>query len=162
MSDSHNHGKRKNKSAVPQKELGTALRSFFDHVVSHDEEGVHAAICMVANATNEKYTGHGVPMHVCSFGAGDPDTLALIMVSAIDTAIEEVPGFKQAWTTALRARRLRSLLDNVLDNVVDLVKEAKEKAEEEQGMAQAKPEVDALLEKLKGNPGAVPGPETKQ
>ena len=35
-------------------------------------------------------------------------------------------------------------------------------AEEEQGMAQAKPEADALLEKLKGNPGAVPGPETKQ
>lgn len=157
MSDSHNHGKRKNKTAVPQKELGTALRSFFDHVISHDEEGVHAAICMVANATNEKDTGHGVPMHVCSFGAGDPSTLAQIMVTAIDTAMEEVPGFEEAWTAALRARHLRSLLDNV----INVVKEAKEKAEEEQGMAKAKPEVDALLEKLKGNPGAVPGTDTK-
>lgn len=157
MSDSHDHGKRKNKSAVPQKELGTALRGFFDHVVSHDEEGVHAAICMVANATDEKDTDLGVPMHVCSFGAGDPNTLAQLMVAAIDTAIEEVPGFEQAWTAALRARRLRSLLDGV----TNLVKEAKEKAEEERGMAQAKPEVDALLEKLKGNPGAVPGSDTK-
>lgn len=157
MSNSHDHGKRKNKSVIPQKELGTALRGFFDHVVSHDEEGVYAAICMVANACDEKDTGHGVPMHICSFGAGDPDTLAQIMVSAIDTAIEEVPGFEQAWATALRDRRLRSLLDGV----VNLVKEAKEKAEEEQGMAQAKPEVDALLEKLKGNPGAVPGTDTK-
>ena len=157
MSDSHDHGKRKNKSIVPQKELGTALRGFFDHVVSHDEEGVHAAICMVANASDEKDTGHGVPMHVCSFGAGDPNTLAQIMISTIDTAIEEVPGFEQAWATALQARRLKSLLDNV----VNVVKEAKEKAEEEQGMAQAKPEVDALLEKLKGNPGAVPGTDTK-
>lgn len=25
-----------------------------------------------------------------------------------------------------------------------------------------KPAVDALIEKLKGNPGAVPGPDTKQ
>lgn len=157
MSDSHDHGKRKNKSIVPQKELGTALRGFFDHVVSHDEEGVYAAICMVANTSGEKDTGHGVPMHVCSFGAGDPNTLAQIMVAAIDTAMEEVSGFTEAWTTALRARHLRSLLDNV----VNIVEEAKEKAEEEQGMAQAKPEVDALLEKLKGNPGAVPGTDTK-
>lgn len=157
MSDSHDHGKRKNKSIVPQKELGTALRGFFDHVVSHDEEGVYAAICMVANATDEKNTDIGVPMHVCSFGAGDPNTLAQLMVAAIDTAMEEVPGFTEAWTAALQARRLRSLLDGV----TNLVKEAKEKAEEEQGMAQAKSEVDALLEKLKGNPGAVPGTDTK-
>ena len=157
MSNSHDHGKRNNKSIVPQKELGAALRGFFDHVVSHDEEGVHAAICMVANASDEKDTGHGVPMHICSFGAGDPNTLAQIMISAIDTAIEEVPGFERAWATVLQARRLKSLLDNV----VNIVKDAKEKAEEEQGMAQAKPEVDALLEKLKGNPGAFPGTDTK-
>ena len=157
MSDSHDHGKRNNKSSIPQKELGTALRGFFDHVVSHDEEGVYAAICMVANATDEKATDLGVPMHICSFGAGDPNTLAQIMVAAIDTAIEEVPGFEKAWATALRARHLK----NLLDNVVNIVKEAKERAEEEQGMAQAKPEADALLEKLKGNPGAVPGTDTK-
>ena len=145
------------KHKIPQRQLGTALRSFFDHVTSHDEEGVQAAICMVANTSGEKDTGQGVPMHVCSFGAGDPDTLAQIMVAAIDTAIEEVPGFEKAWATALRARHLK----NLLDNVVNIVKEAKEKAEEGQGMAQAKPEVDALLKKLKGNPGAVPGTDTK-
>jgi len=154
---SNDHGKRDNKGQIPQRQLGTALRSFFDHVTSHDEEGVHAAICMVANTAGES-TDDNTPMHVCSFGAGDPDTLAQIMILAIDTAIEEVPGFEKAWSAALRARHLKSLLDNV----VNVVKEAKEKAEEEQGMAQAKPEVDALLEKLKGNPGAVPGTDTKQ
>ena len=147
-----------NEREVPQKELGTALRGFFDHVVSHDEEGVHAAICMVANATNEKDTGLGTPMHVCSFGAGDPDILAQILVAAIDSAIEEIPGFDKAWEDALRAKRLQSTISQVLD----VVQQAKEQAAEAKGMEAAKPAVDALIEKLKGNPGAVPGPDTKQ
>ncbi len=148
MSDSHDHGKRDNKKQIPQRKLGTALRSFFDHVTSHDEEGVHAAICVVANASDEKDTGHGVPMHICNFGAGDPDTLAQIMVMAIDTMIEEVPGFIKAWSGALHARRLQAMVEQV----IDVVKEAK-------GMEDAKPAADALIEKLKGNPGAVPGLE---
>ena len=41
---------------VPQRGLGTVLRSFFDHVTSHDEEGVHAALCMVANVDLEDST----------------------------------------------------------------------------------------------------------
>lgn len=157
MSDSHDHGKRDNKSIVPQKELGTALRGFFDHVVSHDEEGVHAAICMVANASGEKDTGLGVPMHICSFGAGDPDTLAQIMVLAIDTALKEVPGFEEAWSAALRAKRLQAMVEQV----ISVVQKAKEQAAEAEGMEAAKPTVDALIEKLKGNPGAVPGSDTK-
>lgn len=140
-----------NKELIPQRKLGTALRGFFDHVVSHDEEGVHAAICVVANASDEKDTGHGVPMHICNFGAGDPDTLAQIMVMAIDDMIEEVPGFIKAWSDALHARRLQAMAEQV----IDVVKEAK-------GMEDAKPAADALIEKLKGNPGAVPGPDTKQ
>lgn len=146
-----------NKS-VPQRELGTVLRSFFDHVTSHDEEGVHAALCMVANAAPAE---PGVPvadMHICNFGAGDPDALAQMMVMAIDAMIEEVPGFEKAWVDALRAKRLQSLIVGVLG----AVKDAKEKADEAKGMEAAKPAVDALIEKLKGNPGAVPGPETKQ
>ena len=143
---------------IPQRKLGTALRSFFDHVTSHDEEGVHAALCMVANASDEKHTGPGTPMHVCSFGAGDPDTLAQMMIMAIDTMIKEVPGFEKAWIDALRAKRLQSVIGQVLD----AVKDAKEKADEAKGMEAVKPEVDALIEKLKGNPGAVPGPDTKQ
>lgn len=154
-----------NKKDIPQRELGTVLRSFFDHVTSHDEEGVHAALCMVANAApqdpNDPTEINGVPvvgMHICNFGAGDPDALAQMMIMAIDTLIEEAPGFEKAWVDALRAKRLQSLIVGVLG----AVKDAKEKADEAKGMEAVKPEVDALIEKLKGNPGAVPGPETKQ
>ena len=140
-----------NKEQIPQRELGTALRSFFDHVTSHDEEGVHAALCMVANAAP---TG----MHVCNFGAGDPNTLAQLVIVAIDTMRKEVPGFEEAFNDALRAKRLQSMIEEVLD----AVQQAKEQAAEAEGMEAAKPEVDALIEKLKSNPGAVPGPDTKQ
>lgn len=158
MSNSHNHGKRNNKQQIPQRKLGTALRDFFEHVTSHDEEGVHAALCMVANAAPAEPGAPVVPMHICNFGAGDPDTLAQMMAMAIDTMVEEVPGFEKAWGDALRAKRLQSLIASMLVAVED----AKEKADEAKGMEAVKPEVDALIEKLKGNPGAVPGPETKQ
>ena len=150
------------KEQIPQHELGTALRDFFDHVTSHDEKGVHAALCMVANATPVGPTkANGVsiiPMHICNFGAGDPDILAQMMVAAIDAMIEGVPGFTKAWEDALRAKRLQSLISQVLG----VVQQAKEQAAEAKGMEAAKPAVDALIEKLKGNPGAVPGPNTKQ
>ena len=162
---SHDHGKRDNKGQIPQRKLGTVLRSFFDHVTSHDEEGVHAALCMVANAASPKpgepTEMNGIPvtaMHICNFGAGDPDALAQMMIMAIDTLIEEAPGFEKAWVDALRAKRLQSMLSQVLD----VVQQAKEQAAEAKGMEAAKPAADALIEKLKGNPGAVPGPDTKQ
>lgn len=155
---SHDHGKRNNKQQIPQRKLGTALRDFFEHVTSHDEEGVHAALCMVANAAPAEPGVPVVPMHICNFGAGDPDALAQMMVMAIDTMIEEVPGFEKAWIDALRAKRLQSLITGVLG----AVQQAKEQAAEAKGMEAAKPAVDALIEKLKGNPGAVPGPDTKQ
>ena len=82
-----------NKKDIPQRELGTALRSFFEHVTSHDEEGVHAALCMVANDDSEDSTS----AHICSFGAGNPDVLAQMMIMAIDTMIEENPGFAEAY-----------------------------------------------------------------
>ena len=154
-----------NKEQIPQRKLGTALRSFFEHVTSHDEEGVHAALCMVANAAPAEPGAptqvNGVPvvpMHICNFGAGDPDALAQMMVMAIDTMIEKAPGFEKAWIDALRAKRLQSMISQVMD----VVQQAKEQAAEAKGMEAAKPAVDALIEKLKGNPGAVPGPETKQ
>ena len=162
---SNNHGKRNNKPQIPQHKLGTALRDFFEHVTSHDEEGVHAALCMVANAApqdpNDPTEINGVPVvggHVCNFGAGDPDILAQMMIMAIDTMIEEAPGFEQAWTTALRAK----LLQSTISQVMDVVQQAKEQAAEAKDMEAAKPAVDALIAKLKGNPGAVPGPDTKQ
>ena len=144
-----------NKKDIPQRKLGTVLRSFFDHVTSHDEEGVHAALCMVANAAPPE---PGAPMHICNFGAGDPDILAQMMITAIDAMIEDVPGFTKAWENALRAKRLQTMISQV----IDVVQQAKEQADETKGMEAVKPEVDALIEKLKGNPGAVPGPDTKQ
>ena len=162
---SNDHGKRNNKDQIPQRQLGTALRSFFDHVTSHDEEGVHAALCMVANAAPPEPGAptevNGVPVtpvHICNFGAGDPDALAQMTIMAIDTMIEEVPGFAKAWGDALRVKRLKSMIDQVLG----VVQQAKEQAAEAKGMEAAKPAVDALIEKLKGNPGTVPGPDTKQ
>lgn len=162
---SNDHGKRNNKHQIPQRKLGTALRDFFEHVTSHDEEGVHAALCMVANAAPPEPGAptqvNGVPvvpMHICNFGAGDPDALAQMMVMAIDTMVEEVPGFSKAWEDALRAKRLQSMVSQVLG----VVQQAKEQAAEAKGIEAVKPEVDALIEKLKGNPGAVPGPDTKQ
>ena len=154
---SHDHGKRNNKEQIPQRKLGTVLRSFFNHVTSHDEEGVHAALCMVANAVPQDPDApteiDGVPvvgMHICNFGAGDPDALAQMVIMAIDTMVGEVPGFAKAWEDALHAKLL------------GVVQQAKEQAAEAKGMEAAKPAVDALIEKLKGNPGAVPGPDTKQ
>ena len=144
----------KNKPTIPQRKLGTALRSFFEHVTSHDEEGVHAALCMVANADPQDSTG----AHLCNFGAGDPNVLAQMMIMAIDTMIEDVPGFAKAWQDALRAKRLQTMISQV----IDVVQQAKEQVDEAKGMEAVKPEVDALIAKLKGNPGAVPGPDTKQ
>ncbi len=147
------------KHEIPQRKIGTALRDFFGHVISHDEEGVHATICMVANeASTEADEAPTTGMHICNFNAGDPEILAQMMVMAIDTMIEEVPGFTEAWENALRAKRLQTMIQQVMD----VVKEAKEQAAETKGMEAAKPAVDALIEKLKNNPGAVPGPDTKQ
>ena len=150
---------------VPQRELGTVLRDFFEHVTSHDEGGVHAALCMVANAAPAEpgaptqVNGAPVmPAHICDFGAGDPDVLAQMMVMAIDTMIEEVPGFTEAWGNALRAKQLQTMISQV----IDVVQQAKEQVDEAKGMEAVKPEVDALIEKLKGNPGTVPSPDTKQ
>ena len=151
---SHDHGKRDNKGQIPQRKLGTVLRDFFEHVTSHDEEGVHAALCMVANTAPgehdvpEQINGVPVvPMHICNFGAGDPDVLARMVVMAIDTMIEEVPGFEKAWVDTLRAKHLQTMISQVLGTI----KDAKEKADEAKGMEAVKPEVDALIARIKGN-----------
>ena len=150
---SNDHGKRNNKQQIPQRKLGTALRDFFEHVTSHDEEGVHAALCMVANAVpqdpNAPTEINGmpvVPMHICNFGAGNPDALAQMMVMAIDTMIKEVPDFEEAWTTALRAKRLQSMIQ-----VLNVVQQAKEQAAEAKGMEAAKPQADELIARIKGS-----------
>lgn len=146
------------KEQIPQRKLGTALRSFFNHVTSHDEEGVHAALCLVANEASQDPNAPVDSMHVCYFGAGDPDTLAQLVLMAIDAMVEEVPGFEKAFRSAVRAERLQSMANIALS----AMRQAEEQAAEAKGMEAVKPEVDALIEKLKSNPGAVPGPDTEQ
>ena len=128
--------------------LGAELRNFIDRVASNDREGVLATLCIVANADS----------HVDSFGAGSPDVLAQVLIMAIDALIRKNSDFAEAWLKALRAKRLQGMIDQVLD----VVEQVKEQVDEAEGMQAAKPAADALIEKLKGNPGAVPGPDTKQ
>ena len=121
--------------------LGAELRNFIDRVASNDREGVLATLCIVANADS----------HVNSFGAGDPDVLAQVLITTIDELNKKTPDFAEAWLKALHAKRLQTMIGQVIDAV-----------EEAKGMEAVKPEADALIAKLKGNPGAVPGPDTKQ
>jgi len=120
------------KRRTPQQDLSADLHDFFNRVVGHNKEGVQATLCIVVSADSQAY----------SFGAGNPDVLAQAVVRTVDALAEKTPDFNEALQKALLAKRLQ--------------------ADEVKGMEAAKPAVDALIEKLKNNPGAVPGPDTKQ
>ncbi len=120
------------KRRTPQQDLSADLHDFFNRVAGHNKEGIQAVLCVVVSADSQAY----------SFGAGNPDVLAQAVVRTIDALAEKTPDFDEALQKALLAKPLQ-------------VDEAK-------GMEAVKPEVDALIKKLKNNPGAVPGPETKQ
>ena len=120
------------KRRTPQQDLSADLHDFFNRVAGHNKEGIQAVLCVVVSADSQAY----------SFGAGNPDVLAQAVVRTVDVLAEKTPDFNEALQKALLVKRLQ-------------VDEAK-------GMEAAKPAVDALIEKLKGNPGAVPGPDTKQ
>ena len=104
----------KNKSTIPQRKLGTALRSFFDHAASHDEEGVHAALCIIANEAEPEDGDTTDSMHVCNLVVGDPKLLAQMTIMAIEDMIKEVPGFEKEWTEALQAKRLSTMIEQVV------------------------------------------------
>ena len=120
------------KRRTPQQDLSADLHDFFNRVAGHNKEGIQAVLCVVVSADSQAY----------SFGAGNPDVLAQAVVRTVDVLAEKTPDFNEALQKALLVKRLQ-------------VDEAK-------GMEAAKPAVDALIEKLKGNPGAMPGPDTKQ
>ena len=126
---------------MDQNNLSADLRDFVDRTTSNGKKGVQATLCVVVNTDS----------HTNSFGAGNPDILAHALIMTIDKLNKTVPDFAEAWLNALRAKRMQAMISHV----VGVVQEAK-------GMEAAKPAVDALIEKLKGNPGAVPGPDTKQ
>ena len=119
------------KRRTPQQDLSADLHDFFNRVAGHNKEGIQAVLCVVVSADSQAY----------SFGAGNPDVLAQAVVRTIDALAKKTPDFNEALQKAILVKRLQ--------------------ADEAKGMEAAKPAVDALIEKLKGNPGAVPGPDTK-
>jgi hypothetical protein len=141
-----------NRREIPQQLLGIKLRSFFKQTMSDDEDDkdIQAALCMIARTSPDDPRA----TNVHTFGAGDASTLAQLLIAAIEASIEKVPGFNEAWTRALRIKQLESVLGNVLEATMEAI--------EAKGMEAVKPEADAIIQKLKGNPGVVPGSETKQ
>ena len=132
---------------TPQKQIGHELHKFFDHVTSHDPDKVHAAIVLVFNHVGDKMV-NGEPameFHTCNFAAGDPQMLAEMIAMSIDSNIENVPGFKDAFGALLAKRRLM----HIMKAVAEKVKDFQETVAEKPGLAAAKPEADALLARLK-------------
>lgn len=137
-------------SKSPQQQFGHKLHHFFDHVTSHSPDHVHAAVVVVANADPDGKTTRvngedALNMHICNFGGGNPEILASLLAVAIDTASEQVPGFKDAFAALLNKRRLA----NIMKAVGDAVKDFQETVAEKPGLDAAKPEADALLARLK-------------
>lgn len=136
---------------TPQKCFGHEFHQFLDHVTSHSPDHVHAAVVVAANADPDGKTTRvngedALNMHICSFGGGDPEILAGLLAMAIDTAVEQVPGFKAAFNELLAKRRLAE----IMQAVVETVKDIKEAVAEKPGLDAAKPQADELLARLKG------------
>ena len=133
---------------IPQKQVGHKLHQFFDHVTSHDPDKVHAAIVLVCNHVGDKMVNgeEAMEVHTCNFAAGDPQMLAELIAMAIDSNVENVPGFHDAFQALLARRRLAEMVKAV----GEAVKEMKHKVAEEKGMEAAKPQADELLARLKG------------
>ena len=129
------------KRRTPQQDLSADLHDFFNRVAGHNKEGIQTVLCVVVSADSQAY----------SFGAGNPDVLAQAVVRTIDVLAEKTPDFNEALQKALLAKRLQGGIGQMLKQV-----------DEAKGMEAVKPEADALIAKLKGNPGAVPGPDTKR
>jgi hypothetical protein len=134
---------------IPQKQIGHELHKFFDHVTSHDPDKVHAAVVLVFNHVGDKMVNgeKAMEVHTCNFAAGDPRMLAEMIAMSIDSNMENVPGFRDAFQALLVRRRLA----DIVKAVGEAVKELKDKADEEKGMEAAKPQVDELIARLKGN-----------
>lgn len=135
---------------TPQERFGHELHQFFDHVTSHSPDHVHAAVVVVANADPDGKTTRvngedALNMHICNFGGGNPEILASLLAMAIDTASEQVPGFKAAFGELLAKRRLA----HIMKTVAEKVKDFQETVAEKPGLDAAKPEADALLARLK-------------
>jgi hypothetical protein len=134
---------------IPQKQIGHELHNFFDHVTSHDPDKVHAAIVLVFNHVGDRTVDgeKAMEVHTCNFAAGDPQMLAEMIAMSIDSNMENIPGFRDAFQALLVRRRLADMVKVV----GEAVKELKDKVAEEKGMEAAKPQVDELIARLKGN-----------
>lgn len=134
---------------IPQKQIGHELHKFFDHVTSHDPDKVHAAVVLVFNHVGDKMVNgeKAMEVHTCNFAAGDPRMLAEMIAMAIDSGMENVPGFRDAFHELLARRRLADMVKAV----GEAVKEMEDKVAEEKGMEAAKPQADELIARVKGN-----------
>lgn len=136
-------------ATIPQKQIGHELHKFFDRVTSHDPDNVHAAIVLVFNHVGDRMVNgeKAMEVHTCNFTAGDPKMLAEMIAMAIDSGMENVPGFREAFHELLARRRLADMVKAV----GEAVKEMKDKIAEEKGMEAAKPQADELIARVKGN-----------
>ena len=144
--------KRRNGEQISQKDLGGVMRHFLEHVTDHDPERVHAAVIIVANEMDPTKDDppDANPMHVCHFGAGDPEILANIMADAIDGLINNNPEFSEAFHEVMKRRALKNIVEQIAGQVREM--------HEETGMAAAKPSADEVIKKAME---AQPGNDTK-
>ena len=145
--------KKNKREQVSQEELGGVMRHFLEHVTEHDPTRVHAAVIMVANEVDrEDQDPEGArAMHVCHFGAGDPEILANIMADAIDGLINNNPGFSEAFNTVMKRRALKEILKQIGDQLEDM--------REDNNLSTVKDTADEVIKKAMSS--GLPGNDTK-
>ena len=145
--------KKNKREQVSQEELGGVMRHFLEHVTEHDPTRVHAAVIMVANEVDrEDQDPEGArAMHVCHFGAGDPEILANIMADAIDGLINNNPGFSEAFNTVMKRRALKEIFKQIGDQIEDM--------REDNNLSTVKDTADEVIKKAMSS--GLPGNDTK-
>ena len=90
-------------------------------------------------------------MHVCHFGAGDPEILANIMADAIDGLINNNPGFSEAFNTVMKRRALKEIFKQIGDQIEDM--------REDNNLSTGKDIADEVIKKAMSS--GLPGNDTK-
>lgn len=101
--DNHNFG---------PEDFPEAINSYFEHVQTHDLEKVQGAISFIAHKSDKKGA-----FHVCALRIGSPQFLAEMMVKAIDSMIEDVPGFDEMFKKACQMREAEGTIQELVDKL---------------------------------------------
>lgn len=94
-------------------DIKSTIESYFEHVNTHDLTKVKGAISFVANESNEQKGA----FHVCALHVGSPSFLAEMMVKAIDTMIEDVPGFEKMFKRACEMKQIENNIQELADQL---------------------------------------------